>query len=62
MSSLTLSRRHVAAAEGAPFIAAHISRVTDKAFDDFAETGAEGDVVSQILGLNELRPRWRPTF
>jgi sugar phosphate isomerase/epimerase len=41
----------VAAAEGAPFIAAHIIRVTDRAFDDFAATGAERDVVSQILGL-----------
>ncbi len=48
-----LKHPDVAAAEGAP---------SDKAFDDFAETGAEGDVVSQILGLNELRPRWRPTF
>ena len=57
-----LKHPDVAAAEGAPVIATHIIRVTDKAFDDFAETGSEGDVVSQILGLNELRPRWRPTF
>jgi hypothetical protein len=40
-----------AAVEGAPFIAAHIIRVTDGAFDDFAAMGAERDVVSQILGL-----------
>ena len=46
-----LKHPEVAAAEGAPFIAAHIIRVTDRAFDDFAATGAERDVVSQILGL-----------
>src|ERR1700722_7088476 len=49
----------VAAAEGAPFIAAHIIRVTDRAFDDFAATGAERDVVSQILGLDELKRKKR---
>ena len=36
-----LKHPEVAAAEGAPFIAAHIIRVTDRAFDDFAATGAE---------------------
>jgi sugar phosphate isomerase/epimerase len=41
----------VAAAEGAPFIAAHIIRVTERAFDDFAATGAEQDVVTRLLGL-----------
>jgi sugar phosphate isomerase/epimerase len=46
-----LKHPEVAAAEGAPFIAAHIIRVTDRAFDDFAATGAEQDSVSQILGL-----------
>jgi sugar phosphate isomerase/epimerase len=46
-----LKHPEVAAAEGAPFIAAHIIRVTDRAFDDFASTGAEQDVVSRILGL-----------
>jgi sugar phosphate isomerase/epimerase len=46
-----LKHPEVAAAEGAPFIAAHIIRVTDRAFDDFAATGAERDVVNQILGL-----------
>jgi sugar phosphate isomerase/epimerase len=40
-----------AAAQGAPFIAAHIIRVTDKAFDDFAGTGAERSVIRGILGI-----------
>ena len=40
------------AAEGAPFIADHMIRVTDKAFDDFA--GAEPDQARnrRILGLD----------
>jgi sugar phosphate isomerase/epimerase len=46
-----LKHPEVAAAEGAPFIAAHIIRVTDRAFDDFAATGAEQTLVSRILGL-----------
>jgi sugar phosphate isomerase/epimerase len=46
-----LKHPEVAAAEGAPFIAAHIIRVTDRAFDDFAATGAEQSVVNRILGL-----------
>jgi hypothetical protein len=45
----------VAAAEGARFIAAHIIRVTDRAFDDLAAAGAERDVVRHILGWRELR-------
>lgn len=40
-----------AAAQGAPFIAAHIIRVTDKTFDDFAATGAARDVIRKVLGL-----------
>jgi sugar phosphate isomerase/epimerase len=40
-----------AAAQGAPFIAAHIIRVTDKTFDDFAATGAQRDTVRRIFGL-----------
>jgi sugar phosphate isomerase/epimerase len=40
-----------AAAEGAPFIAAHIIRVTSKAFDDFAATGAARDTIRGILGV-----------
>ena len=41
------------AAEGAPFIADHMIRVTDKAFDDFA--GAAPDPVrnSRLLGLDD---------
>ena len=39
------------AAEGAPFIAAHIIEVTDKAFDDFAGTGADRAAVRKMLGL-----------
>ena len=40
-----------AAAEGAPFIANHIIRVTAKAFDDFAATGAQRDTIRGILGV-----------
>ncbi len=40
-----------AAAQGAPFIASHIIRVTDKVFDEFAATGASRKVVREILGI-----------
>jgi sugar phosphate isomerase/epimerase len=39
------------AAEGAPFIADHIIQVTEKAFDDFAGTGADEDFNRKLLGL-----------
>ena len=39
------------AAEGAPFIARHIIRVTDHAFDDFAAGGADGALNRQIMGI-----------
>jgi sugar phosphate isomerase/epimerase len=39
------------AAEGAPFIARHMIRKADKAFDDFAATGADMGLVRQVLGL-----------
>ena len=39
------------AAEGAPFIADHIIRVTERAFDDFAGTGADEDFNKRVLGL-----------
>ncbi|HEY0271963.1 MAG TPA: sugar phosphate isomerase/epimerase [Chitinophaga sp.] len=39
------------AREGAPFIAEHIIRVTDRAFDDFAGTGANDALNRKILGL-----------
>jgi sugar phosphate isomerase/epimerase len=39
------------AREGAPFIRDHIIRVTERAFDDFADSGADLSVNRQILGL-----------
>ena len=39
------------AAEGAPFIADHIIRVTEKAFDDFAGTGADEEFNRKVLGI-----------
>ncbi|MEP6867682.1 MAG: sugar phosphate isomerase/epimerase family protein [Novosphingobium sp.] len=39
------------AAEGAPFIARHMIRKADKAFDDFAGTGADMNLVRSVLGL-----------
>jgi sugar phosphate isomerase/epimerase len=42
------------AREGAPFIRDHIIRVTDRAFDDFAASGAED--VARLRGLLGLRP------
>lgn len=40
------------AEEGAPFIADHIIRVTERAFDDFAGAGASEEVNKKILGLS----------
>ncbi len=39
------------AAEGAPFIAEHIINVTEKAFDDFADSGLSRDDTRALLGL-----------
>ena len=39
------------AAEGAPFIADHIIQLTDTAFDDFADSGADRVAVRRMLGL-----------
>lgn len=39
------------AREGAPFIRDHIIRVTEKAFDDFANTGADDAFNRAILGI-----------
>lgn len=39
------------ALEGAPFIADHIIRVTEKAFDDFAAAGADEAFNKKILGI-----------
>ncbi len=39
------------AAEGAPFIANHIIRVTEKAFDDFAASGVDQKANRKMLGI-----------
>lgn len=39
------------AAEGAPFIADHLINVTEKAFDDFADSGLNRDDTRALLGL-----------
>lgn len=39
------------AREGAPFIAEHIIRVTEKAFDDFADAGTDEAANRRMLGL-----------
>ena len=41
----------VGAAEGAEFIKKHIIRVTEKAFDDFANTATDANFNRTILGL-----------
>lgn len=40
------------AEEGAPFIQDHIIRVTERAFDDFADSGVDEDTNRQILGIS----------
>ena len=40
------------AAEGAPFIASHMIRRTEKAFDDFAGGGTDERQIRQLLGLD----------
>ena len=39
------------AREGAPFIAKHIIRVTEHAFDDFAAGGADRDLNKRLMGI-----------
>ena len=41
------------AREGAEFVAAHIIRVTEKAFDDFADAGTDRAANRKMLGLEE---------
>jgi sugar phosphate isomerase/epimerase len=41
------------AREGAPFIKAHMIRVADRPFDDFAASGADEALNSKILGLQD---------
>ena len=40
------------AREGAAFIKDHIIRVTDRAFDDFADAGTNDAANARILGLD----------
>lgn len=40
------------AAEGAPFIAAHLIRTPDRAFDDFAASGADAAANRRMLGID----------
>lgn len=40
------------AAEGAPFIRDHIIRVTEKAFDDFADAGTDRAANAKMLGIS----------
>ena len=40
------------AREGATFIKDHIIRVTEKAFDDFADSGIDEEKNKQILGIS----------
>ena len=39
------------AAEGAPFIRRHLIDVADRAFDDFAASGADQPAIQAMLGL-----------
>ena len=47
-----LKHPEVGAAEGAPFIARHIIRVTEKAFDDFAASAVDREANRRMLGLS----------
>ena len=40
------------AREGAQFVRDHIIRVTDRAFDDFADGGADAQANRTMLGLD----------
>ncbi len=42
------------AAEGAPFIRDHLIRVADRAFDDFAASGADQTAIQRMLGLAQV--------
>lgn len=43
------------AKEGAPFIARHIIQTAQRAFDDFAKSGADVEANRRMLGLNEKK-------
>ncbi len=47
----TLKHPEQGAAEGAPFIAQHIIRVTDHAFDDFAAGGSDRALNQRLMGI-----------
>jgi sugar phosphate isomerase/epimerase len=40
------------AAEGAPFIEAHMIKLTDHAFDDFAKSGVDRAAIRKLMGLS----------
>ncbi|WP_438391555.1 sugar phosphate isomerase/epimerase family protein [Caballeronia sp. DA-9] len=44
------------AREGAGFIREHIIRVADRAFDDFAGSGANGEALREVLGIRGQQP------
>ncbi|MDG2278630.1 MAG: sugar phosphate isomerase/epimerase, partial [Pseudomonadales bacterium] len=46
-----LKHQEDGAREGAQFIRDHVIRVTDKAFDDFAASGVDGEMNRRVLGL-----------
>jgi sugar phosphate isomerase/epimerase len=48
------------AREGAPFIASHIIKVTEKAFDDFAGGAADRAKLRRLLGLEASAPAGPP--
>jgi sugar phosphate isomerase/epimerase len=48
-----LKHPEAGAAEGAPFIAKHIIRVTDRAFDDFAGSGSDRGLNARLMGIGE---------
>ncbi|GAL15389.1 inosose isomerase [Vibrio astriarenae] len=47
-----LKHPEAGASEGADFVNKHIIRVTDKAFDDFADAATDLDANRRILGLS----------
>ncbi len=47
-----LKHPEAGAAEGVAFVNEHIIQVTDKAFDDFADSGADDAANREIIGLN----------
>jgi hypothetical protein len=48
-----LKHPEVGAAEGAPFIAKHIIKVTEHAFDDFAAGGTDRALNRRLMGIAE---------